>query len=126
MAALRVLVDTDILIDYFNSGRYGRILDDRRHVIYYSIVTRKELFAKEGRKDSERRAMIDVLQRFRVVPLTRAIAARYAAVRRDCPRLEREDALIAATAIDTRLPLLTRNWRHFRQVEGVTFYTGIA
>lgn len=89
-------------------------------------VTRKELFAKEGLKDSERRAIIDALRRFRVVPLTNAIAARYTVVRRDCPKLQREDALIAATAIEKRLPLFTRNWRHFRQVEGLTFYSGIA
>jgi predicted nucleic acid-binding protein len=43
---------------------------------------------------------------------------------RSAPGLEREDALIAATALDKRLPLLTRNWRHFRRVPGLTLYSG--
>ena len=89
MAAVRILVDTDIFIDYFNAGHHA-----------------------------------GVLRRFRLVPLTPAIAARYAAVRRSTPGLEREDALIAATALDKRLPLMTRNWRHFRRVPGLTLYSG--
>ena len=48
MAAVRLLVDTDILIDYFNAGHHSRLLDDPRNRIYYSIVSRKELLAKEG------------------------------------------------------------------------------
>ena len=107
MAAVRILVDTDIFIDYFNAGHHAGILDDRQATIYYSVVTRKEL-----------------LGRFRLVPLTPAIAARYAAVRRSTPDLEREDGLIAATTLDKRLPLMTRNWRHFRRVPGLTLYGG--
>jgi len=45
-------------------------------------------------------------------------------VRQYGPSLEREDALIAATAIEKRLPLMTRNWRHFRQVAGIRLYSG--
>ena len=96
MAAVRILVDTDVFIDYFNAGQYASILDDRRTTIYYSVVTRKELLGKRGLKDRER----------------------------STPGLEREDALIAATALDKRLPLMTRNWRHFRRVPGLTLYSG--
>ena len=124
MAAVRILVDTDVFIDYFNAGQYASILDARQTTIYYSVVTRKELLGKRGLKDSERQAIVDVLRRFRLIPLTPAIAARYAAVRRNAPGLEREDALIAATALDKRLPLMTRNWRHFRRVPGLTLYGG--
>ena len=124
MAAVRILVDTDILIDYFNTGRYAGLLHARRTTVYYSVVTRKELLTKEGLRDTERRAIIEALQRFRFVPVTRAIAARYARVRVQARGIEREDALIAATAIEKRLPLMTRNWRHFHRVEGLTLYTG--
>ena len=105
MAAVRILVDTDIFIDDFNAGQYAGALDDRPATIYYSVVTRKELLGKPGLKDSERQAIVD-------------------AVRRSTPGLEREDALIAATALDKRLPLMTRNWRHFRRVPGLTLYSG--
>jgi len=124
VAAGRILVDTDVFIDYFNAGEYADILEGQRTTIYYSVVTRKELLGKPGLKDSERQAIVEALRRFRLVPLTPAIAARYAAVRRTAPGLEREDALIAATAMEKRLPLMTRNWRHFRRVPGLSLYSG--
>jgi hypothetical protein len=124
VAAVRVLVDTDVLIDYFNLGRYSDLLDDPRSRIYDSAVTRKELLAKEGLTERARQAILAALRRFRLVPITRAVAARYASVRRRAQELEREDALVAATALEKRLPLLTRNWRHFRHVEGLKLYAG--
>lgn len=124
MAAVRILVDTDIFIEYFNSGRYARLLRARQTTVYYSAVTRKELLTKVGLTDAERRSIIEELRHFRLVPVTRAIAARYARVRSQAAEIEREDALIAATAIEKRLPLMTRNWRHFRRVEGLTLYAG--
>ena len=124
MAAVGVLIDTDVFIDYFNTGRHASILEDPTRRIYYSIVTRKELLAKEGLRDSERQAIVETLRGFRLVPINRAIAGRYSRVRTAAPWLEREDALIAATAIEKRLRLFTGNWRHFRRIEGVRLYVG--
>ena len=81
MAAVGVLIDTDVFIDYFNTGRHASILEDPTRRIYYSIVTRKELLAKEGLRDSERQAIVETLRGFRLVPINRAIAGRYSRVR---------------------------------------------
>jgi tRNA(fMet)-specific endonuclease VapC len=124
VAAIRILVDTDVLIDYFNAGVHSRLLDAPRNRIYYSIVTRKELLAKGGLTASERRAIEEALRRFRVVPLGPAITERYWVLRRRYPHLEKEDALIAATALVKQLPLLTRNWKHFRGIAGIVLYSG--
>jgi predicted nucleic acid-binding protein len=80
VAAIRILVDTDILIDYFNTGQHASVLDDRKVAIYYSVVTKKELLAKDALKDSERLAILEVLRKFRLVPVTPAIARDSAAV----------------------------------------------
>jgi predicted nucleic acid-binding protein len=124
VAAVRLLVDTDVLIDYFNIGRYSWLLDDPRNRIYYSVVTRRELLAKEGLKASERKAIEEILRRFRPIPLGPAIAARYSALRRQYPTLEKEGALIAATALIRGLPLMARNWKHFRRIIGLQLYAG--
>jgi predicted nucleic acid-binding protein len=124
VATVRVLVDTDILIDYFNTGGYSRLLEDPERRVYYSVVSRKELLRKEGLKAAERQAIQGTLRKFRLIPLGPAIAARYSVLRRQHPHLEKEDALIAATALIKHLPLLTRNWRHFQEIQGLAFYTG--
>lgn len=105
MAAVRVLVDTDILIDYFKAGRYGWLLEDRRNRIYYSAVTRKEFLTKQGLTGTERRAIEEALHRFRLIPLVPTIAARYSELRGRYRNLEKGDALIAATALVRGLPL---------------------
>ena len=116
MAKVPLLVDTDVLIDYFNTGRYSGILDSAQVCVYYSVVTRKELLSKPGLRDAERRMIQRELGRYRLLPLTQAITVRYSELRRRYPTLEKEDALIAASALVKRLPLLTGNRRHFRQV----------
>jgi predicted nucleic acid-binding protein len=81
---------------------------------------KKELLAKKGLSDRERRAILFLLTRYRQIQVTQAIAGRYAELRRQYPVLEREDALIAASALVRRIPLLTGNQRHFRIVAGLT------
>lgn len=124
MATIRLLVDTDVLIDYLNAGDHSALLENSRNRIYYSIVTRKELLAKQGLRADEREAIDDTLRRFRVIPLNRAITDRYSLLRQQHRRLEKEDALIAATALVQRLPLMTGNWRHFRDIRGLVLYGG--
>lgn len=87
-------------------------------------MTRKELLSKEGLRLSERRMIGDTLHRFRLIRLDPSIAARYSILRRRYPHLEKEDALIAATALVKRLPLMTRNWKHFRRVAELALFAG--
>ncbi len=122
MAKTALLVDTDIFIDYFNSGRYSSVLDSSDVVLYYSVVTKKELLAKRGLREAEERSILEELKRFRMVAVTDAIARRFSQVRANHPSLERADALIAASALVKRLVLLTGNRRHFRLVTGLALF----
>jgi predicted nucleic acid-binding protein len=116
MAKVSVLVDTDIFIDYFNTGRFHSLFDSDRFIVYYSIITKKELLAKLGLRDAERDAILAELSGCRLIPFSDPITAQYADLRRRFPALAKGDALIAATALVKQLPLLTRNKRHFRVI----------
>lgn len=122
MAKVSVLVDTDVFIDYFNTGRFSSLFDTARFTVYYSIITKKELLTKSGLRDAERDAILEELRTCRLIDLSRAITVRYSDLRRRYPRLEKNDALIAATALVKRLPLVTRNNRHFRIVEDIALF----
>lgn len=124
MAKIKLLIDTDIFIDYLNTGFLSSILEGKDFEIYYSVVTKKELLSKSGLKESERLAILFTLKRYRILPLDHRIAERYSDLRRGYSFLEKEDALIAATALVKKLPLLTRNWRHYKNIEGLILFKG--
>ena len=124
MARVKLLVDTDVLIDFLNTGFLSSILEDQGFEIYYSVVTKKELLSKRGLRESERKAIAVTMERFRIVPLNQWITKRYSKLRREHRSLEKEDALIAATALTRKLPLLTRNLKHFQSIEGLTLLGG--
>lgn len=119
MGENQLLVDTDILIAYFNRRTYRSYLENPQNRIYYSAVTKKELLSKQGLKDSERQAILAVLRRFRLIRIDQRISVEYSRLKTDYPSLGRGDALIAASALVWKLPLLTQNLRHFRLVKGL-------
>lgn len=122
MAKVSVLVDTDVFIDYLNTGRFHTLFDSKRFTVYYSIITKKELLTKPGLRDTERESILAELSRCRLIPLSDAIATRYSELRRLFPAIEKGDALIAASALVKRLPLLTRNKRHFQMVKELALF----
>ncbi len=119
MGENQLLVDTDILIAYFNRRTYCSYLENPQNRIYYSVITRKELLSKQGLKDSERQAILAVLRRFRLIRIDQRISVEYSRLKTDYPSLGRADALIAASALVRKLPLLTQNLRHFRLIKGL-------
>lgn len=107
-----LLVDTDIFIDHL---RGARRFQPQQHTIWYSVVTRSELFA--GRSTEEGRVTA-LLAPFREADVTRAIAERAGRLART-RGLRMPDALIAATALELGLALVTRNRRDFDGIDSL-------
>lgn len=117
------LVDTDVFIDYLNGNESAReTLDSPSHTIYYGQITRKELLWMPGLSAVEQKRIKTLLQRHRMVPLDKKIAARFSdllSLYRHNP-LRSADAFVAATAWDRNLSLLTRNQKHYRYIAEIT------
>ena len=119
MAKISLLVDTDIFIDYFNKGLFAVILENKMFNINYSVVTKKELLCKKGLKTSEKEAIIYTLKKYREISLDNRIISKYSLLRSTYKNIDKEDAIIAATALVKGLFLLTRNYKHFKSIEGL-------
>jgi predicted nucleic acid-binding protein len=107
-----LLVDTDVFIDHL---RGARRIQPGRDRIFYSVVTRCELFA--GR-EVEEETVQRLLEPFEEVPVDRPVAERAGRMRRS-GGLRTPDALIAATALERQLVLVTRNTRDFQSAPGL-------
>ena len=106
-----VLVDTDVFVDHL---RGAAELKAGRHRLHYSVITRAELFAGSSATD----VATQLLGPLREVVVNRAIAERAGLVRRETG-IRLPDALIAATALEGKLDLASRNTRDFERVRGL-------
>lgn len=106
-----VLVDTDVFIDH---PRGAAELEPGRNRLHYSVVTRAELFAGNTATD----LVSQLLAPFRELTVDRPVAERAGRIVREF-QLRMPDSLIAATALERRLALLTRNRKDFDRVSGL-------
>ena len=107
-----LLVDTDIFVDHVRGASPIKV---GSHRLSYSVVTRCELFA--GRNAAEESLGL-LLSPFAELPIDRAIAERAGRIRRTTD-IRTPDALIAATALEHDLGLMTRNAGDFKRVAGL-------
>ena len=122
MAANALLIDTDIFIDNLKRIQSAcALLDSPQFDLYYSSWTRKELLTKPGLAESERKEIEALLGRFRMLFVDAAIAEKYWILLKkyEAQGLRQADAIVAATAWQKNLPLLTRNQRHFRFISEI-------
>jgi tRNA(fMet)-specific endonuclease VapC len=105
-----VLVDTDVLVDQLRGAR--RLPPGGYR---YSVVTRCELYAGRPKEEEPMRRLLATM---REVLVDREIAETAGRLSRDL-RIAPRDALIAATALQQGVALLTANWRHFESVPGL-------
>jgi predicted nucleic acid-binding protein len=106
-----ILVDTDVFIDHLRGARQ---LAPGRHRLHYSVITRAELFASNTASNS----VSTLLAPFREIPVDRKVAERAGRIRRESG-IRLPDALIAATAIEHALGLVTRNRSEFEPVRSL-------
>jgi predicted nucleic acid-binding protein len=104
-----LLIDTDVFIDHLRGARRLAVDGDD---VRYSVVTRCELFAGSNVDDA---ALYTLLAPFTELLVDRNVAEWAGRVRRETgTRIA--DALIAATALEHGLDLVTRNTRDFERV----------
>ena len=106
-----ILVDTDIFVDHL---RGAHELRPGRNRLFYSVITRTELFAGT----TATAVVTRLLSAFRELPVDRAVAEQAGRIRRESG-LRMPDALVAGTAIVHGLGLATRNRRDFDRVRGL-------
>lgn len=111
MATAELLVDTDVLIDHLRGERRLR-RDGRRLAV--STVSRCELFAGHD-EPAILRALLGAMVE---LPIDAEIAELAGVTRRETG-IPTPDALIAATALTHRIPVMTRNRRPFEKVSGL-------
>jgi toxin FitB len=108
----RILLDSDVFVDHL---RGHRCIVAGTDAVHYSSITRAELFAGHA---SEERRVRRVLEPFSELLVDRAVTERAGRLRRK-NRIRLPDALIAATALEHRLTLVTRNTGDFEAIRGL-------
>jgi tRNA(fMet)-specific endonuclease VapC len=115
VATAELLVDTHVLIDHLRGTRRLPADVERLGV---SVVSRCELFAGADEPQRLRRFLWPMIE----LAVDSAIAE-LAGMTRRRTGIATPDALIAATALTHRIPLMTRNRRRFDRVEGLRVVT---
>jgi len=119
----KVLIDTDILIDHLRgldkAKEYLKKIESGKVKGVISVITEAELSAGESMRDIlvqiKVRRLVRILEK---VEVTSEIAWKAGELRRNY-KCRLMDALIAATALNLNLKLVTRNVKHYEKIKGL-------
>jgi hypothetical protein len=127
MAKIKLLIDTDVLIDSLKGIKPAKDLFRTKGIgLYCSILSKKELLSKGGLRESERRRIMDLLSRIKVLRIDDDISKKYLFLMKKYGEKSDliADYIIAATAWSKKLPLLTRNKKHFTRIQEIILGPG--
>lgn len=125
-----MIEDTTFLVDVLNGDdraieRLAFVEGERRaeKVAAVSVLELHEAVRRSGRPAEEREAVLDVLDSKQVVPADGSVMRRTGEIsgtlyERGEP-IDREDCIVAATALREGEPVVTRNADHFERVDGI-------
>ena len=117
-----ILLDTNIFVDHLRNfspavnffSKFTKIDD-----VFFSAITEAELLAGTINNDpTKREKLLHFLYRWVKVPVTNPIAVLAGDLSRKYG-LYIPDAIIAATALENNLGLITKNFKDFKKVEGL-------
>lgn len=113
----RVVLDSNILIGLYNTTIIVTELETVEE-IFVSSITIMEIFALAGMSVEEEKVLKILLKRIVVIPVSYKIAEHAGRLART-RRIGKADLLIAATALELGLPLMTRNVKDFKKISGL-------
>lgn len=124
MPPRKVLLDTSVIVDFL------RKKDKEKTILYtlarkgyglnVSLITHTELYAGKSvwEKTKARRELETIFEGLEVLELNEKISKEAGKIRAKC-NLDLIDAIIAATALYYKLPLVTLNVRDFKKTRGL-------
>lgn len=129
-----MIEDTTFVIDLLDGDeRALELLDlieaERRpeRVSAITVLELHEGIRRSEKPDAEKRRVVSVLDSKHVVPADHGIMRRAGTLSGDLfgegRPIDREDCIVAATALQEGEPVVTRNEAHFRRVEGIDVKT---
>lgn len=129
-----MIEDTSFIIDLLTGDDRANerlaLLEAERRPETVPAITVLELHdgvRRSDHPDAEKRRVLSVLESKRVVPADHGIMRRAGTISGDLVAagtpIDREDCIVAATALRTGEPVLTRNAAHFERVDGVEVRT---
>ncbi len=112
----KILIDTDILIDFLRHQEKAQILLQRAsqtNDLYCSVVTLAELLA--GMRPQEKEATENLISGLILLPVTETIARKAGTLRQQIGhrKILLPDCLIAATALEEKCVLMTGNRKDY-------------
>lgn len=121
-----VLLDSNILIEIANTETWKHVIDEHSDLIFViSAVSVMELYALAGMSEAEEKRIDQIVGYLRVAAVTRSIAKGAGRLSRTRQKRHRADALIAATALEFAIPLITRNVKDFKNIPGLVVRTAL-
>jgi len=116
----KYLIDTSIIIDYLRNHQPTiKLVDEllrERNQFYISVLTQAELYSgRSTKKYAFRQSLAALTVAFRKIPLDEETAIGAGYLKRDY-QVTLFDAIIAATAINSRMALITRD-KDFSQIK---------
>lgn len=116
---MKILLDTNIIIDFLNGNIPVSVFE--KCELCVSVITESELLRYPGVSEQD----IDKIERFlmivKSIPVSSSLA-RFAAELGRTRKTALPDLLIAATAIQLGIPLMTRNKKDFNNIPDLELY----
>ncbi len=109
MSGISIFCDTNVVVYLFDGDKgIAKILQGRE--VKISFITELELLSKEGLTLTEKSRIHAFLNQCTIVDISPSIKKKVVQIRSQI-KLKLPDSIIAATAIDQNLPLLTADQR---------------
>ena len=118
----KYFIDSDIIIDYLRGVSTTRdfLLElKRKGILIISVVNIVEIYSGKSIKNIKKKKVIDnFLDEFKIVVLKKNLAKISGKIRMEY-QTPFADAIIAASAIESKAVLVTRNVKHFSKIKGL-------